>query len=286
MPTANVNGVRLAYEENGSGPDTVFVHGIPTDLRAWNAQVDYFSQKCRVVTYSRRYAQPNSNPGTFLESTVESNARDLEEFLDKICSAPINLIGHSYGGFIAAYVAANHSELVKKLVLIEPGISTVLIQDPESRAQMISLLFRSPSIALAAGRYLRRYYNPLLEAYHKGDLDAALRYFLDGLMNRTDALEQLSEDIRTMVRENAKTIGEVEARLPSFTKKDAARISAPTLLINGAEGTKIFLAINKELKKSIPNSEHVSIPRASHFPHFENADNFNGRVFEFLERKE
>lgn len=284
MPTANVDGLTLAYAEKGKGPDLAFVHGIPTDLRAWDAQVDYFSKSYHVITYSRRHAQPNSNQGSLLESTIENNSRDLEQLLQRTTSPPVDLVGHSYGGFIAAYLAANHPQLVKRLVLIEPGISTMLIQDPESRAQMISLLFRSPSVALAAGRYIRRYYNPLLDAYHKGDLDRALRYFLDGLMNREHALDQLSSSVQTMVKENSKTIGEVEAKLPTFTKREAAKISAPTLLINGADGTKIFLAINQELKKSIPNSQLVSVPKSSHFPHFENADQFNEKVYEFLSR--
>lgn len=285
MPAANIDGLTLAYSERGNGPDLVFVHGIPTDLRAWETQLDYFSKSYHAVAYSRRHAQPNSNPGNLLESTIENNARDLEQLLQRTTSPPVNLVGHSYGGFIAAYLASTHPELVKKLVLIEPGISTMLIRDPESRAQMISLLFRSPSVAIAAGRYIRRYYNPLLDAYHMGDLDKALRYFLDGLMNREGALDQLSSRMQIMVKENSKTIGEVEAKLPIFTKREAARILAPTLLINGADGTKIFLAINQELKKSIPNNQHVSIPNSSHFPHFENPERFNETVNEFFSRQ-
>jgi pimeloyl-ACP methyl ester carboxylesterase len=284
MLTIDVNGVRLAYAESGEGPDAVLVHGIPTDYRAWNAQIIPLSKRYHVIAYSRRHAQPNDNQGSLLKSTIESNARDLEVLIRKTTSPPVNLVGHSYGGFIAAYLAANHSELVKKLVLIEPGISTLLVQNPESRAQMLSLLFRSPSTALAAGRYIRRYYNPLVKAYHKGDLDTALTYFLDGLMNRTGALTQLPNGIQTMVRENARTIGEVEAKLPAFAKKEARGISAPTLLINGANGTKIFSAINKQLAKSIPRSELIAIPESSHFPHFENPETFNEKVLEFLGR--
>ncbi len=282
MLTADVNGVSLAYAESGKGPDTFFVHGIPTDYRAWNAQLAFFSKSYHVIVYSRRHAQPNNNQGSLLESTIENNARDLEELIRKTGSPAVNLVGHSYGGFIAAYLATNHPELVKRLVLIEPGISTLLVQNPESRTQVLSLLFRSPSVALAAGRYIRRFYNPLLEAYHKGDLDIALRYFLDGLMNRTGALAQLPDSIQAMAKENARTIGEIEAKLPAFTKKDASHISAPTLLVNGADGTKIFRAINKLLAKSIPRSELIAIPRSSHFPHFENPEIFNEKVLEFL----
>jgi len=284
MQFAEVSGGRLAYDENGSGPDILFVHGIPTDYRAWNAQVPVFSQKYHVITYSRRHANPNNNTGSLRESTIDNNAVDLQELIQKTTSPPINLIGHSYGGFIAAHVAANHPELVRRLVLIEPGITTLLIRDSQSRAQMLSLLIRAPSTALAAGTYIRRYYNPLLQAYRKGDSETALEYFLDGLMNQTGALKQLPEDVQAMLRENAKTIGEVEAKLPSFTKQDASRISAPTLLINGENGTRIFRAINKALSKSIPKNQLVAIPKASHFPHFENPESFNQIVSEYLGR--
>ena len=282
MQTAKVNDAQLAYSVSGEGPDLVFSHGIPTDYRAWNAQIGPFSMKYRTLTYSRRLAQPNDNTRNFLESTIENNSKDLEEFIQKTTSPPVNLVGHSYGGFIAAYLAANHPDLVKRLVLIEPGASTLLIQDPESRSQMLSLLFRSPSVALAAGTYLRRYYNPMLDAYHKSDLDTALTLFLDGLMNQTGALARLPEKVQAMMRENASTIGEVEAKLPAFSKNDAKRISAPTLLVNGANGTKIFRAINEQFAKSIPNNQHIVISGATHFPHLENSASFNEKVLDFL----
>lgn len=282
MLTANANGMDLAYERWGVGPDVLFVHGIPTDYRAWSAQIPIFSARYRVVAFSRRLAQPNRNKAGPRDSTIETNAKDLEDLILQTTTPPINLVGHSYGGFIAAHLASKRSDLVRKLVLIEPGISTLLIQDPESRGQMLSLLFKSPSVALAAGKYLRRYYNPMLEAYHKGDLDNALRLFLDGLMNKDNALAQLSPEAQTMMRENALTIGEVEAKLPIFTGDDARRISAPTLLINGANGTKIFLAINQKLAGSIPKNELIAIAESSHFPHVENPNAFNQKVMDFL----
>ncbi len=282
MKRVDVNGVSLSYVENGTGPDLVLVHGIPTDYRAWDAQMVPFSFNNHVIAYSRRLAQPNSNPGSFDESTIENNAADLEAMIQKLGSPPVNLVGHSYGGFIAAYLAATRRRLVRKLVLIEPGVTTMLVKDPKSRGQAFSLLLRSPSVALAARTYIKKYYDPLLEAYHRGDLDKSLEYFLDGLMNSTGALNRLPDNVKKMVGENAKTIGEVEAKLPPFTRNDASKIDVPTLLINGANGSKIFLAINQQLAKAIPKNEHVLIPDSSHFPHFENPDKFNETVLRFF----
>ena len=284
MKTVESNGVSLSYSENGTGAGLVLVHGIPTDYRAWDAQIAPFSKRNHVVAYSRRLAQPNNNTGSFIDSTIETNAADLESLIQKTTSPPVNLVGHSYGGFIAAYLASTRPQLIKKLVLIEPGVTTLLVKDPKSRGQALSLLFRSPSVALAARTYIKNYYDPMLEAYHRGDMNKALQYFLDGLMNTNNALEKLPDRVRRMVSENAMTIGEVEANLPPFTKREASRIDAATLLINGANGSKIFLAINQELAKAIPNSEHVLIPDSSHFPHFENPDKFNERVLQFLEK--
>lgn len=286
MLVVEVNGLRLVYNQSGSGADVVFVHGIPTDYRAWDAQVPVFSQKYRVLCYSRRNAEPNNNPISWTDSTIENNADDLRELIQKVANPPVHLVGHSYGGFIAAYLASKNPALVKSLVLIEPGISTILIQDPESRGQMLSLLLHHPSVALAAGSYLRRYYSPLLKAYHNADLDKSLGLFLDGLMNRSNALDTLPDNVQRMVKDNARTIGELDAKLPGFGKTDASRMSMPTLLMHGGNGTKVFRAIVQQLAKVIPNNKLVAIPNSSHFPHFENSLKFNETVLNFLEQNQ
>src|SRR5712692_11163285 len=122
MLTVDVEGVKLSYAEDGQGQAVVFVHGIPTDYRAWNAQVGPSSKNYPVITYSRRHAQPNNNQNALLDSTNQNNAKDLEGLIEKIANPPVHLVGHSYGGFIAAYLAANAPELIRKLILIEPGI--------------------------------------------------------------------------------------------------------------------------------------------------------------------
>lgn len=284
MPTAEVDGIRLSYSENGEGQPVVFVHGIPTDIRAWNGQVAPFSKKYRVITYSRRHAHPNNNGEKLLESTIENNTKDLEGLISSLGLPPIHLIGHSYGGFIAAYLAVKSPGLIKKLVLVEPGITTLLVKDQKSPAQLLSLFLRSPSTALSAGKFIREYVNPMQEAYHRGDLDLAIRLFADGFMGKRGALDQLPEEMRTMLKENSKTIGETETKLPIFTKTDAGRISAETLLMRGANSPKVLQAIVWELSRSMPNSEVVTIPDSGHFPHFEKAELFNEKVLEFLAR--
>ncbi len=153
MPSLDVAGVSLYYERSGQGTPIVFSHGIPTDYRAWEAQVGEFSKSYTTVTYSRRYAFPNQRQGDVSDSTIEANATDLKGLIEKLGIAPVHLVGHSYGGFVAAYLTADHPELVRSLVLVEPAIATLLIEGPNSSGQLFSLLVSNPGVALSARRF-------------------------------------------------------------------------------------------------------------------------------------
>jgi pimeloyl-ACP methyl ester carboxylesterase len=284
MPSVDIDGLSLFYAEKGAGQPLVLVHGIPTDFRAWNSQVDAFSDHYRVIAYSRRYAQPNKREGDLLDSTIENNVADLVGFIKKLGLAPVHLVGHSYGGFIAAYCASKNPQLIRTLVLVDPAVSTLLIQDPKNPIQFLSLLLRSPSTALSAARFTTRSLNPSLAAFHRGDFETALRLNLDGIMDRTGAFEQFPEPVRVMMKENERTVGELGTKLPVFTKKDASRISVSTLLINGANSPKFFHTIVDEMAKFLPNVELTRIQGSAHFPHVEKAPEFNARLREFLQK--
>jgi non-heme chloroperoxidase len=127
----------------------VFAHGIPTDYRAWEGQTSVLSGGFRTITYSRRYAHPNSRDGDPLDSTIENNATDLAGSIAKLGLAPAHVVGHSYGGFIAAFLATRQPELLRSLTLVEPAVDSLLLRNPGSRAEAIGLLLRHPRIALS-----------------------------------------------------------------------------------------------------------------------------------------
>jgi pimeloyl-ACP methyl ester carboxylesterase len=283
LPTVDVGGVGLYYEERGSGRTTVFVHGIPTDYRAWSAQVGAFSKGRKMVALSRRYAAPNRREGDLSDSTVQNNSADLKGFIENVVGGPVDLVGHSYGGFVSALLAADHPDLVGSLVLVEPAISTLLVADQRSDAQLLGLLLRSPSVALSGRRFQSGSLGPSLRALQSGDAAKAVELNVDGIQDSRGAFSRLPEETRRMMLDNAKTVAELGTTFPRFTAAEAGRISRPTLIVNGEASALWLRRIGELLGKAIPDSKRVGVQGARHFPHMENPVEFNEKVLGFIE---
>ena len=277
----DVDGVKFGFIESGSGQPVIFVHGIPTDYRAWNVQMDALSNSFHTVAYSRRCAYPNKNKD-FGNSTIENNAKDLGGLIEHVGSGPIHLFGHSYGAFVAAYYASQHPKLLRSLVLVMPYIPTLLIGNLNSTLDKLSLFLRMPSVALSAQKLLSNSVYPALKELDEGNREKALRIHLDGLQQSQNAFDKFPEQIKSMFLDNAETMRELTTKLPKFTKEDVRDISTPTLLVRGETCPKALCTIVELLSKDLPKSQSTTISNSAHFPHFENPKEFNAKVSTFL----
>ena len=284
MTTFEGNGVRLFWTESGSGPTVVFVHGIPTDHRAWEAAMEAARGRFRTIAVSRRHAYPNTRDTPISDSTVGANADDLVAFLTSLGPGRVHLIGHSYGGFISAVVALRHPELLRSLVLVEPAIASLLLKDPRSRRQALGLLLRSPAVALAASRYLGRSQGPALAALRNGDPRSAVRLNVDGVNDRPGSFDALPPPLQQMMVDNARTVGETELPYPPVGRPDLAGLRVPTLVITGTTSALWLRRIGEIAASSIPAAQLVRIPDAGHYPHVDRPDAFNAAWMGFVGR--
>jgi pimeloyl-ACP methyl ester carboxylesterase len=270
------------WMEKGHGAPVVFVHGIPTDSRAWNGQIDAVAAEFRAVVFSRRWAFPNRGRGAVSDSTVEANADDLAELVLRLQLPPAHLVGHSYGGFIAAYLATRRPELIRSLTLVEPAIASLLLRDPKSRLQALGLLLRSPATAVAASRYLRDSHGPAMRALAAGDEAAAVHLNVDGVEGRVGAFQTFSPETRQMMIENGRTVRETDLPYPPLSSVDLRRIPVPTRVISGGTSALWLRSIARSTARSIPGAELRTIPGAGHYPHVQQTSAFNDLLLEFL----
>ena len=121
MQTFRVNGYDMSYLEIGEGPPLVCIHGTLGDFRTWSAVMGPLSKTRRVISVSLRHFFPEHWDGVGDDYLMAQHVADVIEFIVKLDTGPIDLMGHSRGGHIAFRVAEQRPELLRKLILAEPG---------------------------------------------------------------------------------------------------------------------------------------------------------------------
>jgi 3-oxoadipate enol-lactonase len=128
MPDVVVNGVRLYYQQSGSGPDVVLVHAVTSNQAVWmfSGLTDALAADFRVTTYDLRGHGASERPPTGYTSAA--TAADLRGLHADLGLGPALLVGHSFGGVTALHAAALHPEMVAGVVLSDsffPGLRHV-----------------------------------------------------------------------------------------------------------------------------------------------------------------
>jgi esterase len=116
-----VNGVRLYYEERGSGTPMLGLHGAGSSALFWEDAADTLAELGRVIIFDRRGSRHSERPEPYDVTSVREHADDARELLRTLDAEPAVLIGRSYGGTVALDVALRYPESVLGIALLEAG---------------------------------------------------------------------------------------------------------------------------------------------------------------------
>src|SRR5262249_39742608 len=105
MPFVNARGLKFHYQQSGSGPDVALVHGVTGDLSIWflSRTIQTLSARHQVTAYDLRGHGYSDAPPT--RYTSADHAEDLLAVMDALGIASAAVVGHSFGGVIAAHAA-------------------------------------------------------------------------------------------------------------------------------------------------------------------------------------
>ena len=248
----------------------ILVHGALSDLRSWSAQMSVLSSKYRVVSYSRRYHEPNSVPAGEIDYTHRQHVDDLTRLIETLGSGPAHLVGHSYGATVAALVAMERPELVNRLILAEPSLFSML----SNNLDKVSLRFHAVAL------------NVLQKLSENGEQSLAVREYLNIVVGK-NVYDELPAKDRLVINQNAHTLGPMLRTYFAPTNLDpsvASKMTAPTLLITGELSPRLYQAVVRELHNCLPVAESFTLPGASHGLHMENGEDFSVAVMEFLSK--
>lgn len=110
--------IELAYEERGSGPTAVFVHGFPLDRTMWVGQLAGLAKIRRVVALDLRGHGLSKDPAPGAYS-MDLFADDVARTLDEIGADTVDLCGLSMGGYVVFAFWRRHPDRVRSLIFCD-----------------------------------------------------------------------------------------------------------------------------------------------------------------------
>jgi len=262
------DGVKLYYEETGSGTPIVFVHEFAGDVRAWEPQVRHFARRYRCIAYNARGYPPSDVPDA-PEQYSQGRARDdIRALLDALSIAAAHVVGLSMGGFAALHFGFAYPERARSLVVAGAGYGAA----PDTRAQFAAEAeatarrFEELGMAAAGAAYAL---GPTRVQFQNKD-PRGWREFADQFAEHS-------------ARGAALTMRGVQQRRPSlydFTDAMAA-LKVPTLIMTGDEDWPC-LEPALLMKRTIASAALVVMPNSGHAINLEEPAAFNAHLDGFL----
>ena len=269
MSFATTNdGVRLHYEEAGTGTPIVFVHEFGGDHRSWEPQIRYFARRHRCITFAARGYPPSDVPENL---DVYSQARavaDILTILDHLKIDCAHVVGLSMGGFAAVHFGLDHPDRTRSLVVAGAGYGAE--KQYEDYFRNVSLEVAQQFEVQGSQRFAKTYSIGASRVQFQNKDPRGWQEFATQLGEHSS-------------RGSANTMRGVQARRPSLYDLEdrLARMPVPTLIIVGDEDDHC-LQPGIFMKKTIPAAGLLVLPKTGHTLNLEEPALFNQQVAEFI----
>ena len=258
---AVINGITMAYDDNGSGPVLLLIHGFPLCRRMWHPQIKALvNAGFRVITPDLRgFGESDTPEGPY---SMELFADDIVELLDHLGIEKAAVGGMSMGGYILFNLLERYAERVSGACFIT------------TRANADDEAGRERRLALARD-VLKFGPQVVADAFEK------LLFAEESLVERP---KLVGEVYGWMTANDSRGIA--GGLLAMRERKDCTPLlgsfNVPALAI-GADGDKAAPPDNaRTIAAGIPGCRLAIIPYAGHMANLENPGAFNAALLEFL----
>lgn len=268
------DGVRLYYEEAGSGSAVVFVHEYAGDYRTWEAQMRFFARAHRCITYSQRGYPPSDVPGDGAQYSQDIARDDVLALMDALKIDKAHVVGHSMGAYTALHVGIKAP--ARCLSVTAAGCGWGSKPDAKEREAMKALaaetgkMFAEQGIEKAAAAYA----------------DAPMRQALKHKDPRgyAEFARMLGEH---SAEGHAQTMFNLQLKRPTLwdMEADLRKFSAPLLIVVGDEDEPC-LDGSVFLKRVVPTAGLLVMPRTGHNVPTEEPAAFNAALAELFASSE
>jgi pimeloyl-ACP methyl ester carboxylesterase len=246
-----VNGVDLAYVEEGKGESVVFVHGGDGDWRSWEGLRPLVAEKHHFVSLSLRYHYPNAWIDDGKNYSMAQHVEEVAALIRALNAGKVHLVGNSYGGRLAGYVALKYPELLRSVVLGEPSIIA-----PTSAEGKVALAAIQKDLAKTRA------------GAKAGNARQAVMLLWAVVLDDADAFHKASPAQQQRWLDNANTLALSYAdtgRTLSVTCEQLGGLKVPALVVTGEKSRANFRYGNEMLVSCLPKGTATAVvPNAPH----------------------
>ncbi len=256
-----IYGQKIFYQETGSGPTVILLHGLGGDGTNWAATVPALAGKYHVFVPDQIGFGRSDKP--LIDYRVGTLVDFLNAFYKKAGIEKATLVGNSLGGWVAMDFALAHPDKVDKLVLVdsagysqkrtggEPLTRDLLVglnpSTIEGEKKLMGIVFHSK--AFSSDQFAEQ----ALTMHLKKNDSYTIDRFIDSILRGEDF---------------------VDGRLGG--------IKAPTMVIWGREDALVPLANGKALAEDIHGAQTTILDSCGHVPQAECSAAFNAALTKYL----
>lgn len=258
---ATINGINLAYTDQGHGTPVVLLHAFPQNRAMWDQQVMALSRTHRVIAPDfRGFGESDAPPGPY---TLDRFADDVAELLDHLAIPRAVLVGLSMGGYTLFAFYRQHAARVKGLVLADTRAQADTEEGQAGRFTMAQTA-QSEGAGAIADLMLPKLLSPVAQ------------------QTKPDLVRQVRSAI-----ERTKVSGIAGALMAMAERPDSvpllAQIACPVLVMTGELDGPTPPADGKFMAERIPGARLEIISQAGHLSNLEQPEAFNRTLLDFLE---
>jgi pimeloyl-ACP methyl ester carboxylesterase len=243
---------KFSYLEKGEGTPIVILHGLMGGLSNFDGVVNYFPEKGYKVMIPELplYNMP------LLQTSVQTFAKFLNEFLAFKDIKDVILLGNSLGGHIALLVAKMYPELIKALIIT--GSSGL-------------------------------YENAMGESYpRRGDYEFIKKKAQNVFYDPAIATKEIVDEVYVTVSDRnklIKTLAIAKSAIRHNMAKDLPKMETPTCIIWGKDDNVTPPEVAEDFARLLPDSDLYWIDKCGHAAMMEHPQVFNDLLYSWLQKK-
>jgi pimeloyl-ACP methyl ester carboxylesterase len=270
--------VRTAPAPPGAEP-AVFVHGLGGSASNWTDLMGLLSQPAEQPGAPVLACEAPDLPGFGYspapadgDYSLDARVAAVVALIEQRANWPVHLIGNSMGGAIITRIAARRSDLVRSLTLVSPAL-------PDLRPRLLPMrlaLVSTPGIGRMVMNRMAQY-----PADKRTDMTIMDLFADPTLLHPQRRAEAIAEVTRrdglgysadALLESGRALVAEYMRRGPGSLWRDAARVTAPTLVIHGSHDRLVNPQTAARAARTFRNCRVVVLPKIGHVAMMERPD--------------